>query len=131
MDILAAGAIVFDDLGRLLMVRRLRAPGAGRWSIPGGKRDPGESAESACVRECAEETGLIVEVDRFAGRVYRQASDTDRFVIDDFACRRTGGGLLAGDDAEQVRWVSREEFAQLDLVDGLAQALADWGLLPC
>ncbi|MEO6701082.1 MAG: NUDIX domain-containing protein [Jatrophihabitantaceae bacterium] len=130
MDIRAAAAIVFDDRGRLLMVRRGRRPAAGSWSIPGGKCQDEETTEAACVRECAEETGLTIKVERLAGRVWVAAGDHDQFVIDDYLCRLVGGRLQAGDDADLARWVSRAEFDRLDLIDGLAAALADWDLLP-
>ena len=66
-----AGGIVFDAGARLLLVRRGQAPSAGSWSVPGGRCLPGESPAAACVREVAEETGLRVEVVRYAGRVER------------------------------------------------------------
>lgn len=51
-------AVVVRD-GLVLLGRRLGAHGAGEWSFPGGKVDPGESPESAAARELAEETGLV------------------------------------------------------------------------
>jgi mutator protein MutT len=56
----AVGAVVQDERGRILLLRR--APdavnGAGEWTIPGGKIDPGETADEASVRETFEETGI-------------------------------------------------------------------------
>jgi 8-oxo-dGTP diphosphatase len=130
MDIAAAGGIVFDDQGRLLLIRRGRPPGAGSWSVPGGRSEPDELAAAACVRELAEETGLIVEVLRHAGRVWRPAGVADRFVIDDFVCRIAGGRLRAGDDASAAGWFDRSDLARLPLVDGLLAALDDWNLQP-
>lgn len=130
VDIAAAGAIVFDDRRRLLLIRRLRPPGAGLWSIPGGKCRPGESPSDACVRELAEETGLRVGVDRFAGRVVRAAGPGDQFVIDDFVCRVLGGDVAAGDDAAEARWCTLADLGRLSLVEGLTAALAAWDLLP-
>lgn len=125
-----AGGIVHDAAGRLLLVRRGRAPSAGSWSVPGGRCLPGEAAADACVREVAEETGLAVEVVRLAGTVERAAPDGGVFVIDDFVCRVVGGSLAAGDDATEARWVSRSELARLPLVTGLLDALASWDALP-
>jgi ADP-ribose pyrophosphatase YjhB (NUDIX family) len=125
-----AGGIVHDAAGRLLLVRRGTAPSAGSWSVPGGRCLPGESPADACVRELAEETGLAVEVVRLAGTVERPAPDGSIYVIDDFVCRAVGGSLAAGDDAIDARWVSRAELADLQLVPGLIEALADWGVLP-
>ena len=51
------GAAIVRD-GRILLVRRLRPPEAGCWSLPGGKIDPGEAHEAAIRREVAEELGI-------------------------------------------------------------------------
>lgn len=56
---LGVGACIVKD-GRLLLFRRLRAPDAGCWSIPGGKVDFLEPVEAALRREVAEETGLVL-----------------------------------------------------------------------
>ncbi len=90
MLIAAAGGIVFDERRRLLLVLRSRPPAALTWSVPGGKCEPGESPAAACVREVGEETGLAVEVIRWAGRVHRPAPGGGRFVIDDFLCASCG-----------------------------------------
>lgn len=56
---LGVGACIVRD-GRLLLLRRLRHPEAGHWSIPGGKIDFLEPIEDALRREVAEETGLVL-----------------------------------------------------------------------
>ena len=102
----------------------------GRWSVPGGRCLPGESAAECCVREVREETGLAVTVVAPAGRVERAAPDGSVYVIDDFVCQVAGGTLGAGDDASAAAWVTRSELAGLPLAPGLAEALAAWGVLP-
>jgi ADP-ribose pyrophosphatase YjhB (NUDIX family) len=125
-----AGAIVFDATGRLLVVRRGRPPAAGAWSIPGGRCEPGEPATDACVREVAEETGLVVEVQRWAGRVSRGASQVTVYDIDDFVCDVLGGTLAAADDAADARWVTDEELRALPLAPLLYETLREWDCLP-
>jgi 8-oxo-dGTP diphosphatase len=125
-----AAGIIFDEAHRVLLVKRGRAPDAGSWSVPGGRCLPGELAEQACIREVAEETGLVVRVLRLAGSVHRQGPADVTYAIDDFVCDVIGGALQPGDDAADARWVSREGLENLPLVPGLKAALEGWGLLP-
>ena len=129
-----AGGVVLgpgpDGRSRLLLIRRGRPPGVGRWSVPGGRCLPGEPTADCCVREVREETGLEVAVLRLLGRVERAAPDGAVFVIDDYLCRATGGVLAAADDADDARWVTRAELAGLPLVPLLSETLADWSVLP-
>lgn len=61
----AVGAIVADDQGRILFLKRARNPGLGKYGIPGGFVDEGESTEDALIREVREETNLKVESLRY------------------------------------------------------------------
>ncbi len=56
----AVGALITDDEGRLLLVRRARNPGKGKWGLPGGFVDRDETIEAALRREVMEETRLVV-----------------------------------------------------------------------
>lgn len=125
------GALVHDDEGRLLVVRRGRPPGAGQWSVPGGRVERDESDQQAVAREVLEETGLHVVVGLRVGTVARPGPDGTVFDIRDYACSLTvATSPVAGDDATEVRWAGRRELEALDLVDGLWDALAEWGMLP-
>jgi 8-oxo-dGTP diphosphatase len=125
------GALVQDDEGRLLVVRRGRDPGRGQWSVPGGRVEPGESDTDAVVREVLEETGLHVTVGIRVGTVVRDGLGDDLYDIRDYACAVAGPtSPVPGDDADEVRWVSRVELAHLDLVDQLWDCLQQWGMLP-
>ena len=125
------GALVHDDDGRLLVVRRAREPGAGLWSVPGGRVEQGESDDHAVVREVLEETGLHVTVGIRVGTVQRPGPAATIYDIRDYACALAVQTTpVAGDDAAEVRWVSRRDLRELPLVQGLWEALAEWGMLP-
>ena len=123
------GAVVTDGRGRLLMIRRGREPGAGLWSIPGGRIEPGETDADALIREMVEETGLTVEVGALLGRVRRPGLGGAVLDIRDYAATVTGGTLRPGDDAADARWVAAADLDSLAITEGLIEALTEWGVL--
>ena len=123
------GAVVFDARGRLLMIQRGHDPGAGLWSIPGGRVEPGETDEQALVREMLEETNLQVKVGKLIGRVQREGLGGAVVDIGDYAATVTGGTLRPGDDAADARWVAASGLARLEVAEGLIEALTEWGVL--
>jgi 8-oxo-dGTP diphosphatase len=123
------GAVATDGRGRLLMIKRGREPGAGLWSIPGGRIEPGETDAEALAREMLEETNLTVEVGRLLGRVQRPFLDGAVIDIRDYAVTVTSGTLRPGDDAADARWVTAAELNSLEITEGLIEALTDWGVL--
>jgi ADP-ribose pyrophosphatase YjhB (NUDIX family) len=123
------GAIIRDGDGRLLLILRGHEPGAGLWSLPGGRVEAGETDEAAVIREIREETGLIVSPGRLVGAVERPGADGSVLVIRDYAADITGGTLAAADDAADARWVDPAELDQLPLTSGLTDALTAWGVI--
>jgi ADP-ribose pyrophosphatase YjhB (NUDIX family) len=113
--IVGVGAVVIDST-KVLLVRRGQEPLKGDWSLPGGALELGETLQQGVVREVLEETGLIVvpggiiEIldritpDETAGRVRYH------YVLIDFVCHVTGGDLGCASDAEEVRWVERDQL---------------------
>jgi mutator protein MutT len=105
--------------GRALLVRRGKPPLLGRWSIPGGTVELGETLEQALVREMAEETGLEVEPGElltvFDRIEHEGARVVFHYVILDFLCRRVSGEARAGSDALEVAWAGPEELGRYDL----------------
>lgn len=115
--IVGVGAVVVDA-GSVLLVQRGREPLKGKWSLPGGMLELGESLHEGVVREVEEETGLQVEpleLLELLDRIVREETPAGKrvrfhYVIADYLCRVTGGTLKAASDAAAVRWVERAEW---------------------
>jgi mutator protein MutT len=117
--LVGVGAIIIEG-DRVALVKRGHAPLQGKWSIPGGVLEVGETLRKAVVREALEETGLTVEPGELLGVFERVVPDDQgklrfHYVLIDFLCRRVAGELVAGDDAEEVGWFHREELAPLEV----------------
>jgi ADP-ribose pyrophosphatase YjhB (NUDIX family) len=123
------GAIIKDEAGRLLLIQRGHEPETGRWSLPGGRIEPGESDEQAVVRETREETGLRVTCGALVGSVQRPGLHGAVLDIRDYAATVTGGTLRPGDDAADARWVAPGDLGSLEITEGLIDALTAWGVL--
>ena len=125
------GAVVRDDAGRLLLIRRGHEPSRGLWSLPGGRVEPGETLEAAVVREVREETGLEVRVGAAVGSVLIPAGAVV-YDVTDFACTPLDPAVppVAGDDADGVAWVDAATLAELACTPRLVETLSEWGVLP-
>jgi 8-oxo-dGTP diphosphatase len=124
------GAVIRDPAGRLLLIRRGHEPGAGLWSLPGGRIEPGETHQQAVAREVLEETGLKVQCFRLLGTAEIPAPDGAVIDVSDYLAEVTGGHLVPGDDAGDARWVTAADIAALPLTDGLAGYLTAWDAYP-
>jgi 8-oxo-dGTP diphosphatase len=113
------GAIVFNG-ERVLLGQRGKEPNKGRWTLPGGAIELGETARQAAEREVREECGITVQagdVVEVLDIIRRDDSGALRFhyVVIDLVCRYVGGDITAGDDADDVRWVHPDEFDALNV----------------
>jgi len=105
-------AVIVERPDGLLLVRRKYPPQAGGWCFPAGFVEAGESSEETAVRECREETGLEVAIDRLVG-VYSFDEDPPGGVVIFYTAHEVGGTLRAGDDAAEVRTFPLEEMPRL------------------
>src|SRR5438445_9659284 len=123
------GAVVLSR-GRVLLVRRGKPPGEGRWSLPGGLVDLGETSVDAARREVEEECGIAVRIAGLAGvldRVTRDAGGRVRYhwvLVDYLAFPESDDDtIIAGDDAAEVRWVPIGDVDRMLTLDGLMDVL--------
>jgi ADP-ribose pyrophosphatase YjhB (NUDIX family) len=116
--------------GRALLIRRAKPPLQGRWTIPGGTVELGETLQEAVVREMAEETGLEVEpleVLTVFDSIERGSEGTVEYhhVIVDFLCRYMGGEAQAASDALEARWVEPGDLASFGLTPKATEVLEE------
>jgi 8-oxo-dGTP diphosphatase len=119
VPLVGVGAVIIEE-NRVVLVKRAHPPLQAQWSIPGGVLEVGELVREAAVREAREETGLIVEPGELLGVYDRVLRDPKQrvqyhYVLIDFLCRRVGGEILAGSDATEVCWFTREGLTALNL----------------
>ena len=112
------GAVLVHG-GKVLLARRGKDPLRGRWVVPGGTVEAGETLENALLREVEEETGLRVRPREIVTVFDRIERDGDRvryhYVVVDYLCEYVSGSLRAGSDVEAVAWAAPEELSDYDL----------------
>jgi 8-oxo-dGTP diphosphatase len=119
LPIVGVGAVIVNG-GRLLLEKRKNEPSRGKWTIPGGLVELGETLEHAVVREAEEETCLEVKNPRLLDVVENVDLDENgkvkyHFVIVDYALDVKGDGFRVASDAEELRWVPFDEVEAYDL----------------
>jgi ADP-ribose pyrophosphatase YjhB (NUDIX family) len=127
--VVAVGAVALRD-GALLLVERATDPQSGKWSIPGGHVEPGETLAHAVERETREETGLAVRCEGLLGWAERMGPGY-HFVILDFTVTVPDdcGEPEAGSDAAVAAWVPLEKVRTVSLVEGMEEFLRSHGVI--
>lgn len=126
-----AGAVVVDEQGRVLLIHRHRfIIGRWGWELPAGRVDPGEIAETTARREVLEETGWAVEELAHLASFHTSPGLTDQ-VSHVFHGESPSflGGDLDPDEADEIRWFSREEIFGLFQENAVTDAFTLCGLL--
>lgn len=122
LPVLGVSAAIFDG-EQVLLLRRDLAPYSGRWSLPGGKVEPGERLVDAVRREVLEETGLSINVAGIADIVEvidEKDGRNEHFVIMVFAAETNGDGEV---DGALLRWTLPAEIGTMETTPQLAQTV--------
>ena len=116
-----AASVALIDRDKVLLIQRARKPWFGLWSLPGGRLEPGETAEQAATREIHEEVGL---------RAYRlhpvrrmQLGGDGRFVLQVFATEAFEGEVVLNDESSAYRWVRPDQLFALPTTPELGAVL--------
>jgi 8-oxo-dGTP diphosphatase len=117
--IVGIGAVIVDR-DRVLLVKRAHEPLIGRWSLPGGGVELGETLHDAVVREVREETGLDVHVGpvvEVLDRIHHTGEGRVEFhfVIVDYLCSVAGGTMAHSSDAADACWVPVDDLLPYSL----------------
>ncbi len=116
-----AASVALLDRDKVLLIQRARKPYFGMWSLPGGRLEPGETAEQAAAREILEEVGLRVWR---LHPIRRMLLAEGRFLLQVFATEAFEGDIVTSDEVSGHRWVRLEDIASMHTTPDLAEVVA-------
>jgi len=118
--LVAVGAVIEDDKGRILLVKHKQERGGywqGKWICPGGELEVGEEIKEGIKREVKEETNLEVELVTPLvpfDRIVKVDGKTSLHVIYiDYVARVVSGELKVGSDAGEALWVNKKNISKM------------------
>lgn len=125
--LVGVGAVVLNG-DRVLLVRRGGQPSSGKWSLPGGLVEVGETTVEAICRELAEECHLRIRIAGVAGvidRIVRDEAGRVRYhyVLVDYLAYADSEAVTADSDAAEARWVEVDEVEGLEVTEGLVDMI--------
>jgi 8-oxo-dGTP diphosphatase len=122
-DDVNAASVALIEGGRVLLIERARPPYRGLWTLPGGRREAGETAEQCAIREVGEELGVTprtlvpVLTERFGGPA---GADWHLAV---FAAAGFDGTIVPSDEVAGIAWVAPDAMGRLRTTPGLRETL--------
>jgi ADP-ribose pyrophosphatase YjhB (NUDIX family) len=100
--------------GLFLVLERGQEPYRGRWDLPGGFVEAGESPAETVRREVFEETGLNIETPSIIGTYTSRYGDEGKWTVDvAFHCQAPHGEVNLSDESSDAAWVSIEQMPPL------------------
>lgn len=127
---IGCSACLFDDSGRKILLTR--RTDNGRWCLPGGMMDPGESVAEACAREVREETGLEVQVTRLIGvysspdRLLTYADGNKYHLVSlHFAVAKLSGEIGLSNETTEWGYFTQPEIDALDVMEHHRERISD------
>ncbi|TAE70608.1 MAG: NUDIX domain-containing protein [Bacteroidetes bacterium] len=116
--ITTVGALIFNEKNEFLLVKTYKWKG--KYGVPGGKIDMGETAEYALHREIKEETNLSVENVKFIVMqdcIFSEEFHTPKhFIFLNYSCvTKNPEEIILNDEAHEYIWVNKQEAAKMDL----------------
>jgi ADP-ribose pyrophosphatase YjhB (NUDIX family) len=120
--LVGAGAVVHRG-GRVLLVKRRNPPNEGKWALPGGLVELGETVQGAAVREVKEETGLAVEIEGLLDvQTDLHLDESSRieyhYVLVDYLAKPLSGGVKLNAESSDSGWFTRDQIGRLAMSTG-------------
>jgi len=125
--IVGAGAVVHRGT-EVLLVKRRYPPNKGRWALPGGLIEVGETVEDAAAREVLEETGLQVEIEGLVDvgtDLHRDKASKVKYhyVLVDYLAKPVGGAVKLNAESSEYGWFSAAEVNNMNMSMGTRRVL--------
>ena len=114
-------AVTFHN-DKILLVIRGKSPSLGKWGIPGGVVEVGETVEQAVVREVFEETNVVVKPVKLITVFNSISRDSEgkvriHYVLIEYLCEYVSGEVKAASDAPDAKWVPFREMDSIDMME--------------
>lgn len=128
--IVAVSGMIVNQEGKILIVRRAKPPGKGKWSLPGGAVKLGETLHQALRREIQEECHISITIEKLLGAFDRIFFDEDRkvqyhYVILDYLCRTASPQIQPATDVDAFAWIGPTDMEKYSFTPGVKEFLLD------